>query len=213
MLNWLFKKSDKKDIEQIKNEVRGSFSNVKDDIEKLSKWINHLNSQDNSLNSQLNDLKQEISSVRDEIEQIKEVVEMVNEGVSKQLFKTPQAVRLKQTAILPVQTAVQTAVQTGEFYGISNLSITERAIIWLLVNNDLKLSYEDLAAMLGKTKSTIRGQVNSIKQKSEGIIEEYTEKSGKKRVYIPEEIKEKLLKKAKVRVQKNDKRGKNDKNR
>ena len=79
------------------------------------------------------------------------------------------------------------------------------------VNNDLKLSYEDLAAMLGKTKSTIRGQINSIKQKSEGVIEEYTEKNGKKRVYIPEETKEKLLKKAKVRVQidkKGSKRGK-----
>ncbi len=213
MLNWLFKKSDKKDIEDIKNEVRGSFSNVKNDIEKLSKWVSHLNGQDDTLNSQLNDLKQEVSSVKDEIEQIKEVLELVNEGVSKQLFKTPQAVRLKQTAVLPVQTAVQTAVQTGDFYGISNLSVTEKAIVWLLVNNDLKLSYEDLAAMLGKTKSTIRGQINSIKQKSEGMIEEYTEKSGKKRVYIPEEMKEKLLKKAKVRVQKSDKGSKNDKNR
>jgi len=213
MLNWLFKKSDKKDIEQIKNEVKGSFSSVKDDIEKLGQWINHLNNQDNSLNNQVSDIKQEIASVKDEIEQIKEVLKMVNEGVSKQLFKTPQAVYLKQTAVLPVQTAVQTAVQTGDFYGISNLSVTERAIIWLLVNNDLKLSYEDLAAMLGKTKSTIRGQINSIKQKSEGIIEEYTEKSGKKRVYIPEETKEKLLKKAKVRVQKDKKEGKNDRNR
>lgn len=211
MLSWFFKKSDKKDIEQIKDEVKGSFSNVKNDIDKIGQWVNHLNNQDNTLNNQVNDLKQDISSIKDEIEQIKDVLEMVNEGVSKQLFKTPHAVQVKQTAVLPVQTAVQTAVQTGDFYGISNLSVTERAIIWLLVNNDLKLSYEDLAAMLGKTKSTIRGQINSIKQKSEGVIEEYTEKNGKKRVYIPEETKEKLLKKAKVRVQidkKGSKRGK-----
>jgi len=180
MLGWFFKKSEKKEIEQIKTEVKDSFSNVKEDIEKIGKWVNHLNNQDNSLNSHVNDLKQDIASIKDEIEQIKEVLEMVNMSVSKQLFKTPQAVNLKQTAVLPVQTAVQTAVQTGDFYGISNLSVTERAIIWLLVNNDLKLSYEDLAAMLGKTKSTIRGQINSIKQKSEGVIEEYTEKNGKR---------------------------------
>jgi len=54
--------------------------------------------------------------------------------------------------------------------------------------------------MLGKERSTIRGQINTIKQRSEGLIEEEIEKNGKKRVFIPEEIKEKLLKKTKVRV-------------
>ena len=64
----------------------------------------------------------------------------------------------------------------------------------------MKLSYDDLAAMLGKERSTIRGQINTIKQKSESLIEEIIEKNGKKRVFIPEEIKEKMLKKTKVRV-------------
>jgi hypothetical protein len=64
----------------------------------------------------------------------------------------------------------------------------------------MKLSYDDLAAMLQKERSTIRGQINTIRQKSEGLIEESIEKNGKKRVFIPEEIKEKLIKKQKVRV-------------
>jgi chromosome segregation and condensation protein ScpB len=68
------------------------------------------------------------------------------------------------------------------------------------MNSEMKLSYEDLALLLGKEKSTIRGQVNAIKQKKEGLIEEISEKNGKKRVYVPEEIKEKLAKYAKVRV-------------
>jgi len=70
----------------------------------------------------------------------------------------------------------------------------------------MKLSYEDLALLLGKERSTIRGQVNTIKQKSEGLIEEMTEKNGKKRVYIPDVIKEKLSKYAKVRVKKKSKK-------
>jgi hypothetical protein len=77
--------------------------------------------------------------------------------------------------------------------------------VWLLLNSDLKLSYDDLAAMLGKERSTIRGQVNTIKQKSEGLIEESIEKNGKKRLYIPEDMREKLVKKAKVRVGKSKK--------
>jgi len=67
------------------------------------------------------------------------------------------------------------------------------------MNSDLKLSYEDLARLLGKERSTIRGQINSIRQKSDGLIQEIREQNGKKRVYIGEEIKEKLAKYAKVR--------------
>jgi hypothetical protein len=54
--------------------------------------------------------------------------------------------------------------------------------------------------MLGKSRATIRGQVNAIKQKSEGLIEEIIEKNGKKRVFVPDEVKERMLKSVKVRV-------------
>ncbi len=73
------------------------------------------------------------------------------------------------------------------------------------MNSDIRLSYDDLAAVLGKERSTIRGHLNRIKQKSSGLVEEIIEKNGKKRVFIPEEIREKLLKKAKVRVEKTGK--------
>ena len=88
---------------------------------------------------------------------------------------------------------MQTGVQTPN---LNEFSITERAIITILLHTDMKLSYEDLGVMLGKEKATIRGQINAIKQKSEGVIEEVSEKNGKKRVFVPENIKEKLLKKA-----------------
>ncbi|MAG61769.1 hypothetical protein CMI43_03070 [Candidatus Pacearchaeota archaeon] len=82
---------------------------------------------------------------------------------------------------------------------MDNLTTNERAIVFVLMNSDLKLSYEDLAAMLGKRKSTIRGQVNSIKQKSEGLIEEIIGENNKKRVFIPEQTRDLLLKTNKVR--------------
>ncbi len=46
----------------------------------------------------------------------------------------------------------------------------------------------------------LQGQINEIKQKNRDLIEEETEKNGKKRVFIPENMKEKILKKIKVRV-------------
>jgi chromosome segregation and condensation protein ScpB len=74
----------------------------------------------------------------------------------------------------------------------------------------MKLSYEDLAMLLGKEKATVRGQINAIKQKSEGLIEEVSEKNGKKRVFVRADVKEKLSKYAKVRVRKKGKGEKNE---
>ena len=63
----------------------------------------------------------------------------------------------------------------------------------------MKLSYADLAAMLGKRRATIRGQINSIKQKSEGLIEEIVSENNKKRLFISEKVKTALLKTQKVK--------------
>ena len=174
-------------------------------MDEIAKWIKYLDSRDKQLFDELNVLKQDLSTVMEDLAGLREGIEIVNDGEeNKQVFEKT-AVRGKQTADLDVENDVQTAVQTGNFYEIlRNLSSNERVIIFALLNseNGMKLSYEDLAMLLGKEKATVRGQINAIKQKSEGLIKEMSEKSGKKRVYIPEEIKEKLSKYGKVRVKK-----------
>lgn len=187
----------KKEIEKLKEDTKKGFESVKKDINSAGEWIKHLDSEREKQKKEILGMKDFLSSVEEELEGIKNIVSIMNELKPKQVFKTPKQVFDKQTAVYPVQTGVQTGVQTPN---LDQFSITERAIIWVLLNTDMKLSYHDIAAMLGKEKSTIRGQLNSIKQKSESLIEEIVEKNGKKRVYIPEEIKEKVLKKTKVRV-------------
>jgi len=73
----------------------------------------------------------------------------------------------------------------------------------------MKLSYEDIAVLLGKNVSTIRGQINSIKQKSgEGLISEILERSGRKRYFIDEKVKSTIFKKVKTRSKNISKVGK-----
>jgi DNA-binding CsgD family transcriptional regulator len=206
MLGWLFNSSAKKEIENVKEEIKNSFFGVKEDMEKMGQWVTHLNNEGVVHKNDVSKVKEDLSSLKNEISELKEIISLFSVDVNKQLFKTATGVQRKQTVVEGVQTPVQTPVQTGNFYGISNLSVTERAIVWLLANNDMKLSYDDLAAMLGKTRSTIRGQINSIKQKSDGLILEYVEKNGKKRVYMPENMKANVLKKSKVRVKNSRKR-------
>jgi len=202
---WWF--SRKKEVEQIKEDTKQGFESVKKDILSVSGWIKHLDSEKNMQNKEMNDIKEVLSSVQNELEGLKNVVAMMNEFKTNRVFTTPKQLSKKQTGVYAVQTAVQTGVQTPK---LDQFSVTERAILWVLLNTDMKLSYDDLAAMLGKERSTIRGQINSIKQKSE-VIEEQVEKNGKKRVYIPEDIKEKMLKKSKVRVKTSEKPVKNAK--
>lgn len=199
MFGWLFGKETKR----LEEDTKKSFSSVRDDMDKIGKWLKHLKDEDKQLFEIVSEIKQELSTIKGEIGEIQESIELgVESRAGKQLFKKLPVLH-KQTAVEGVQDDVQTAVQTGSIYEIlRNLTSNERLIVFTLLNseNGMKMSYEDLAMLLGKEKATIRGQINAIKQKSEGVIEEIIEKNGKKRVYIPEEIREKLLKYAKVRV-------------
>ncbi len=192
---WLF--TGKKEVEKVREETRKSFDSVKKDVLSVSGWIKHLDSEKNLQKKDILELREELSTIKKEIDGMKNVLSIMNELKTNRVFKTPKQVLGKQTPVCAVQTGVQTGVQTPN---LSNFSVTERAILWVLLNTEMKLGYDDLAAMLGKERSTIRGQINTIKQKSESLIEEEIEKNGKKRVFIPEEIKEKMLKKTKVRV-------------
>ena len=199
MFGWIFRK---KEVEQIKEDTKKGFDSVKKDITSITEWIKHLDSEKDLQKEGLIEVKEILSSVSEEIEGLKNIVNIMNDVQTQGVFKTPRRKKDKQPAVYAVQTGVQTPVQTPN---LDVFSITERAILWILLNTDMKLSYHDLSAMLGKEKSTIRGQVNSIRQKSEGVIKEIVEENGKKRVFIPENMKEKMLKKTKVRIKKSKK--------
>ena len=198
MFEWLF--GNKKSVRKFEEDTKKSFSSVKNDIDSLSSWIKHLNSQNSRAEGRFLDVEERLSSIENEIEGVKNSLALVETSLSKRLFKQQQTAVYKQTAVQGVQKAVQTAVQTGGRDIFNSLSTMERALVYILLNSDMKLSYDDLAAMLGKSRATIRGQINTIRQKSEGLIEETIEKNGKKRVFVPEEIKEIMLKNTKVRA-------------
>ena len=200
MFEWLFGR--KKDVDELKEEIKKSFEAVKNDLNNTGLWVKHLNVKDSEHDSKINILNDKLSSIESDVEGLKNMLSFLELGVSKQLSEQSKQLFNKQTAVEGVQMAVQTAVQTDILH---NFSVMERAIIWILLNTDLKLSYDDLAAMLGKDKATIRGQVNSIKQKNEGLIQELVERNGKKRLFVPERVKERLLKGVKVRFKGSEK--------
>lgn len=195
MVWWLF--TSKEDHEDLKGEVKQAFSGVKNDLKKASDWITHLNTRDKHHQSSVEDLHDRLSTMEGEISEMKTFIAFFSTKMSKQMFKQRQTGVYKQTAVEGVQTAVQSSF-------LHNLSVMERAIVWTLLNTDMRLSCEDMAVILNKERSTIRGQINSIRQKSEGLIEEILEKTGKKRFFIPEEVRETVF--SKMRFDKSSKK-------
>ena len=191
----------KKRIDNLKAEISDSFNHVKKDFNKIGEWIKHLDDKHSSHEYDISDIKGQLLAIHEDLIELKDFISFFG----PQLSKHKQTMMVKQTVSNAVQTPVQTAVQTDI---LDSLTVMERAIVWTLLNSDMNLSYEDLAALLGKDKSTIRGQINTIKQKNAELIMEARELNGKKRLYVPDEIKSMVIKSIKVKV----KASKRDKN-
>lgn len=194
--NW-FKKRDR--VDRLEEDIKNSFGSVKDDFGKVGQWISHFDMNIKDKAKELDEMKKQLFVIQGELDDVKDFISLFGSKISKQ----PQTDVIKQTSVNSAQTVIQTAVQSGF---LEKLTLMERAIVGTLVSSENKLSYEDIAFLLGKDKSTIRGQINTIKQKCIGLIEESTEANGKKRVYIPEEMKQIVFKNAKVRVKQGKKR-------
>ena len=192
----------KKRVDKLKDDIQGSFDHVRKDFDKVGKWIKHLDDKHGLHNNDIYNIKDQLLTIQEDLAEIKDFISFFGPQLPNDSSKQTQTSAHKQTTHGDVQTDVQTPVQTDV---LKNLTVMERGIVWVLLNSEMKLSYEDLASLLGKNKSTIRGQINTIKQKNDELILEYRELSGKKRLYIPEEIRSKIIKSVKIKV-KSDKK-------
>lgn len=201
VFGWFATKVKKEEFNRHVSAVQTALNNAKRDVLSLTEWVKHLNGNDDGLKSDINDIYEEISTVKSELEELKNMVSLAINTKNLKKMRADQTAVGKQTAVCAVQNAVQTAVQAAF---LNRISMSERALVVILLNSDMKLSYEDLGAMVGKDSATIRGQVNSIKQKCEGLIHEQIEKNNKKRLFIPEDIRNTFLKRVKVRVKRSE---------
>ena len=180
---WFFgKKEDKihEKISELNNKIEDSFSNVKDDMENFGKWVTHFNHKHKGHEGELENVKFRLESVEKTLEDMWTAVQTA--------VQTGRVSKQPQTDSRPKQLSVQRNLES-----LKSLTAMERVVVWSLLNTDLKMSYDDLCVVLGKDKSTLRGQINNIKQKNEGLINEYIEKDGKKRFYIDTKLKNEVL--------------------
>lgn len=185
----------RKKKEESGEKIKASFDSVKQDISKISAWIKHLKTKDEGHEDKIQGIYKEILEIKQDIDGIKQFVSFFDTRVASRVFRRSSTAVDKHTRVEGVQTPVYTAVQTAFLRGLTQ---NEKVILWILLNSEQKLSCEDIAVLLAKDKSTVRSQINNIKQKNESLINEFIEKSGKKRYYVNEKLKGILLKKMKI---------------
>lgn len=204
MVFGFFKKRDDsvhKKIDDLHKSVSFSFSNIKRDMDSVGNWITHFKEKHEGHDENFDNVHKRLQGVEQELEEMKEIWTRVQTGV-----QTRVQTRVGQTDVR----LKQMSVQTNMLEKLKNLSVMEKQLVWILLNSEIKMSYDDLFVVLGKNKSTLRGQINNIKLKSPDLIKEAVENDGTKKFYVSENVRDQILgrtKKIEVQAKKKGKKG------
>ena len=167
-------------INSLNDSVTASFSRIKGDMGHIGKWIKHFNEKHSGHEEEIKLLHERMSNIEKQLEGVWTRVQTA--------VQTGSASKRARTDSRPKQMSVQEKIES-----LKKLTMMERSIVWVLLNTDIHMSYDDLVVVLGKDKSTLRGQINNIKQKNEDLVCESVERDGKKRFYIEEKVKNNIL--------------------
>ena len=180
-----------KKFSDLNDSLKNSFSNIKEDMFSLSSHVETLHGHKKDHSELIEDLDSRLKTLEGFIEEVL---------TNPMLVQTDNLSKQTQTHVRPKRTSA--LVQTDILDSLKRLTPMERSLVWALLNTDLRLSYRDLARILGKDESTARGQVSNIKRKIDYLILEKSENNGQKRFYIEERIKNKIMKKYRVKTKK-----------
>jgi len=74
MFGGLFGFGRKKEIETIREEVKGSFESVKKDFDKVGVWVNHFHKEHSTHKNEFSGIKEELSTIKNEISELKDLL-------------------------------------------------------------------------------------------------------------------------------------------
>lgn len=187
---WFFRdKRNETDPDTFSKKVKNSFINVKNDMQKILEWISFLKINYEKSENRLSEIEKNLENMKIRILNLEEDKNRAAVWTADQT--AVQTAVQNWTAVRPKQTAVQKEVGDLEKY-FNGLTWREGELLSILLNTEREMDYNDLCEMVGRDQSTLRGQVNKIKIKYPGAIEETVTNKGKKSFSMNQELKEKI---------------------
>ena len=173
-------------LDNLHNHLGDSFSKIKDDVKKLSSWINYFDSKTKEHDHKLNFILKKIELIENMLENKQENSEDVIED--KQTIERIQSFNRSNQSFMNVQS-------------LKNLTPAQKQILILLSYAGGPLGYDDMSKKLGLNVITVRRHLNDIKRV--GIqIEEKVSVRGRKKVFLLDKRTKGMVLKQKVRVDK-----------
>jgi len=186
---WFFK-NKKEDygskINSLDNLVKASFSNVKEDMTKVSNWIKYFKTNEIKQNSDIKELNEKIERLISEVSSFKGLYEKAPERTIERsiVHERVQSFKRSNQSFMNVQSSLK-----------GRLTPAQKRIISILTVSEIPLEYETIAKELKLNVITVRRHINDIKRIGFGIKEKMSMGNGRKVFYIEKELKKSILSK------------------
>jgi len=188
---WFFK-NKKEDydskINSLDNLVKTSFSNVKDDMTKVSNWIKFFKTNEIKQDDQIKELNNKLERLISEVSSLKVLYE-----------KAPEPERsIERSSRSIVHERVQSFKRSNQsFMNVQSLdNLKERLTpAQKRIIQVLPLEYENIAKELKLNIITVRRHINDIKRIGFDIKEKVSVDNGRKVFYLEKEMKKSILSK------------------
>ena len=170
---WVFGKKEDK-IKRIENNIRHSFSHIKNDISLVNKFLNHLTHKNEKHENRFEKIEQELVNLRQIISEIPR-----REDGRSIVHERSIAFNRSNQSFMNVQSLK------------NSITPAQKRVIHVLSLTDVPLEYESLAKELKLNIVTVRRHLNDIKKMGFDIKEKINIENGRKVFFM-----EKLIKRA-----------------
>ncbi|MDO8555836.1 MAG: helix-turn-helix domain-containing protein [Nanoarchaeota archaeon] len=207
MFNFFRLKEDTKSLRRHLNEVdqniQQSFSNLKEDMKEIGKWIHHFNEQVTQKDKFIHHLEGKIDILETKIHE-KEREHLHEKHVERSKIEHVQPFNRSVQPFMNVQPYVQPTVQSFEHMfnqqnkadlasDFKRLTPAQQRVIGLLAYSGGPMDYEEIAKRLNLNPITARRHINDVKRMGVAIKKKVSDNGRKNLYYLDEQVKQIIL--------------------
>jgi len=179
---WIFGKKDNGEVKDLKENLKNSFSNIKNDILSVHRVLENFKNKHLNHEAKHDKHADRLSKIEEDIEKIFEILENSNPRFDRRSIVHERSIAFNR----PVQSFMN--VQSLENFK-ENLTPAQKRVLQLLDSAETPLEYEDIAKELGISVITIRRHINDIKKMGFNIGEKVNINRSRKVFFLEKEIK------------------------
>lgn len=179
---WFFNKKKDNEIDNIKGNLKNSFSNIKNDIQSVHNVLKHFKQKHDEHDEKHSLHSEKFEKLEDEIARIYEILENFDRRKPERsiVHERVQSFKRSNQSFMNVQSLENLKEM---------LTPAQKRVIQMLDLTEVPLQYEDIAKELGLNVVTVRRHINDIKRVGFQVKEKINVNTKRKVFYIEKELK------------------------